>query len=180
MVEYSKANVKLSDTQLKKLKTAVKNKTGTTLRMSLKMFNGKDLPHELLLTTRQKAKLRNAFNNNMSTDLNLSRVQISKIIQSGGFLGSLLGKLAGPLMKVAIPLGRHILAPLRITTAPSAIGAGKHKKINGSGTTALTISNEEMNYIMKIFQALEDSNTLLKRAPLKQLKRKQKNKKEDF
>ena len=63
MVEYSKVNVKLSDTQLKKLKTAVKNKTGTTLRMSLKTFNGNDLPHELLLT-RQKTKLRNAFNNN--------------------------------------------------------------------------------------------------------------------
>ena len=65
MVEYSKENVKLSDTQLKKLKTAVKDKTGTTLRMSLKMFAENDLPHELLLTTRQKTKLRNAFNNNM-------------------------------------------------------------------------------------------------------------------
>ena len=63
MVEYSKVNVKLSDAQLKKLKTAVKNKTGTTLRMSLKMFNGNDIPHELLLATRQKTKLRNAFNN---------------------------------------------------------------------------------------------------------------------
>ena len=66
MVEYSKENVKLSDTQLKKLKTAVKNKTGRILRMSLKMINGNDLPHELLLTTRQKTKLRNSFNNNMS------------------------------------------------------------------------------------------------------------------
>ena len=75
-------NVKLSDTQLKKLKTAVENKTGTTLRMSLKVVNGKDLPHELLLTTRQKTKLRNAFNNNMSTDLKLSKAQISKIIYS--------------------------------------------------------------------------------------------------
>ena len=79
MVEYSKANEKLSDTQLKKLKTAVKNKTGTTLRMSFKMFDGNDLPHELLLTTRQK-NLRNAFNNNMSTGLKLSKAQISKII----------------------------------------------------------------------------------------------------
>ena len=70
MVEYSKINVKLSDTQLNILKTDVKNKT--TLRMHLKMFNGKDLPHELLLTRRQKAKLRNAFNNNISTDLKLS------------------------------------------------------------------------------------------------------------
>ena len=68
------------------------------------MLNGNDHPHELLLTTRQKRKLRNAFNNNMSTDLKLSKVQISKIIQSGGFLGSLLSKLEGSLMKVAIPL----------------------------------------------------------------------------
>ena len=73
MVEYSKVNVKLSDMQLKKLKTTVKNKTGTTLRMSLKMLDRKDLPHELLLATRQKAKLRNAFNSNMSTDLKLSK-----------------------------------------------------------------------------------------------------------
>ena len=85
MVEYSNVNVKLSDTQLKKLKPAVKDKTGTTLRMSLKMFDGNDLPHELLLTTRQKTKLRNAFNNNISTDLELSRGRISKINQSGGF-----------------------------------------------------------------------------------------------
>ena len=72
--------------------------------MSLKMFNGKDLPHQLLSATRQKTKLRNAFNNNISTDLKLSKVQMSKIIQSGGFLGSFLSKLAGPLMKVAISL----------------------------------------------------------------------------
>ena len=162
MVEYSKVNVKLSDTQLKKLKTAVKDKTGTTLRMSLKMFNGNDLPHELLLTTRQKTKLRNAFNNNMSTDLKLSKAQISKIIQSGGFLGSLLSKLAGPLMKVAILLAKNVLAPLGITAAASAIDAGIQKKIHGSGTTTLIISNEEMNDIMKIVQALEDSNILLK------------------
>ena len=69
MVEYNKVNVKLSDNQLKKLKTAVKNKTGTTLRINFKIFNGNNFPHELLLTTRQKTKLRNAFNNNMSTDL---------------------------------------------------------------------------------------------------------------
>ena len=62
---------------------------------------------ELLLTIRQETKLRNAFNNNMSTDLKLSRAQISKIIQSGGFLGSLLSKLSGPLMKVAIPLAKN-------------------------------------------------------------------------
>ena len=76
MVEYSKVNVKLSDTQLKKVRTAVKDKTGTTLRMSLKMFAENDLPHELLLTTRQKTKLKNAFNNKMSTDLKLFKAHI--------------------------------------------------------------------------------------------------------
>ena len=86
MVEYSKVNVKLSDAYLEKLKTAVKKKPGATLTMSLKMLDGNDLPHELLLTARQKTKLGNAFNNNMSTDLTLSKAQISKIIQYGGFL----------------------------------------------------------------------------------------------
>ena len=149
MVEYSKLNVKLSDTQLKKVRTAVKGKTGTTLRMSFKMFAENDLPHELLLTTRQKTKLKNTFNNNMS-DLKLSKAQISKIIQSGRFLGSLLSKLAGPLMKVAISLAKNVLAPLAITAAASAIDAGIQKKIHGSGSTTLIISNEEMNDIMKI------------------------------
>ena len=129
MVEYSKVNVKLSNTQLKKLQDAVKNNTGTILRISLKMFDGNNLPHELLLTTRQKAKLRNAFNNNMSTDIKLSKAQITKIIQSGGFLGSLLSKLAGPLMKVAIPLAKNVLAPLGITAAASALDAGIQKKL---------------------------------------------------
>ena len=80
MVEYTKVNVKLSDSQIKKLKDAVKNNTGTTLRISLKMFDGNDLQHELLLTTKQKTKIRNAFNNNMSADLKLSKPQINKII----------------------------------------------------------------------------------------------------
>ena len=128
MIEYSKVNVKLTNTQLKKLETAVKNKVGTTLRMSLKMFDGNNLPHELLLATRQKTKLRNAFNNNVSTELKLSKAQISKIIQSGRFLGSLLSKLAGPLMKVAVPLAKNILAPLGITAAASAVDAGIQKR----------------------------------------------------
>ena len=128
MAAYSKVNVKLSDTQLKKLKNAVKNKTGTTLRINLNVFAGNDLSHELLLTTRQKTKLRNAFNNNMSTDLKLSKAQISKIVQSGGFLESLLSKLADTLMKVAIPFAKNVLAPLGITAAASAIDAGIKKQ----------------------------------------------------
>ena len=134
MIEYSKVNVKLTDTQLKKLKNAVKNKTGTTVRISLKMLNGNNLPHELLLTIRQKTKPRNALNNNMSTDIKLSKAQITKIIQSGGFLGSLLSKLAGPLMKVAVPLAKNILAPLVITAAASAIDAGIQKNKNKNKT----------------------------------------------
>ena len=80
MVEYSKVNAKLSDAQLKKIKAAVKSKTGATLRMSLKMFDENNLPHELLLTARQKTKLRNAFNNKMSTDSKLFKARISKIL----------------------------------------------------------------------------------------------------
>ena len=93
MVEYTKVNVKLSDNQIKKLKDAVKDNTAATVRISLKMFNGNNLPHELLLTTRQKTKVRNAFNDNMSTDIKLSKAQINKIIQLGGFLSKLLGPL---------------------------------------------------------------------------------------
>ena len=115
------------------------------------MLDGNDLPHELILTTRQKAKLTNAFKNNMSIDLKFSKAQISKIIQSRGF----------PLMEVAIPLAKNVLTPLGITAAASATDAAIQKKIRGSGTTTLTISSEEMSDIMKIVQALEDSNILL-------------------
>ena len=149
MVEYTKVNVRLSDSQIKKLKDAVSNNTGTILRISLKMFIGNNLPHELLLTTRQKTKIRNAFNNNRSTDLKLSKAQINRIIQSGGFLGKLLGSLLKtglPLIKNVIkPLAKSVLIPLGLTAAASAANAGIHKKILGSGTTTLVISNEEMN-----------------------------------
>ena len=92
-------------------KSAVKNQTGTTFRINIKMFNGSSLHHESLLTTRQKTKLRNAFENNMSTDVKLYKIQISGIIQPGGVLRSLLCKLAGPLMKVALPTAKNFLAP---------------------------------------------------------------------
>ena len=96
------------------------------------MFNGNNLPHELLFTTRQKAKIRNAFNHNMSTDIKLSKAQINKIIQSGGFLGKLLGPLLKtglPLIKNVIkPLAKSVLIPLGLTAAASAADAGIHKK----------------------------------------------------
>ena len=162
MVEYDTVNAKLSDSQLNKLKNAVKNKQGTNSRINVKMFNGKNLSHELIPTRRQATKLRSAIENNISTDIKLSKAQISNIIQSGGFLGSLLRKLAGPLMKVAVPFTEKNLAPLGITAADSAIDGAIQKKIHDSGTTALIISNEEMNDLMKIPQDLEDLNILLK------------------
>ena len=131
----------------------------------------------------KKTKLRNAFNNNTWVDIKLSKAQITTIIQSGGFLGSLLSKLAGPLMKVAIPLAKNVLASLGITAVASATDAGFQKKIHGSGTTTgtttLIISNEEMNDIMKIVQALEDSNILLK-GVIKTIKNEKKERKGGF
>ena len=163
MIEYTKINSKLTNVQLNKLKKAVKNNEGATLRLGMKSFkSSKELPHELLLTTRQNTKLRNAINNNMSTDIKLSKAQMEKIIRSGGFLGQLLGKLAGPLLKVA-PLGKNVLAPLGLTADVSAIDGSIQKKMHGSGaTTTLIISNEDMNDIMKIIEALENSGILLK------------------
>ena len=99
MVEYNTVNAKLSNSQLNKLKIAVKNKQGITLSMNARMFNENNLPHELLLTTRQTTKLRNAIEDNMSNGIKLSKAQISKIIQSGGFLGKLLGLL----LKTGLP-----------------------------------------------------------------------------
>ena len=132
MVEYTKVNVKLSNTQLKKLKDAVSNNTETTLRISFKMFNEKNLPHELLLTTRQKTKIRNAFNNNRSIDLKISKAQINNINQFGGYLGKLLGPLLKtglPLIKNVIkPLAKSVLIPLGLTAAASAADAEIHKK----------------------------------------------------
>ena len=166
MIEYNTVNVKLSDSQLNKFKNPVKNREGTTLRMSTRMFSANNLPHELLLTTRQTTKLRNAIENNILTDIKLSKAQISKIIQSGVFLGKLLSPLLNtglPLIKKVIkPLVKRVLMPLELTAAASAADAGLQKKVLGSGTTTLIISNEEMNYIMIIVQTLKDSYILLK------------------
>ena len=73
MVGNNEVNVNLSDSQLNKLKSSTKKQTGVTLRMNIKMFNGHNLPHESLLTTRKTTKLRNAIKNNMSIDIKLSK-----------------------------------------------------------------------------------------------------------
>ena len=132
----------------------------------------------MLLTTRQNTKLRNALNNNSATDIKLSKTQTKKIIQSGEFLRKLLSKLASSLIKVALSLAKNVSAPFGLTAAMSAIDGSIQKKIHGSGIK-LIIEEEDMNDIMKIIEALENSGILLK-GVTKQLKMKLKNKKEDF
>ena len=166
MTQYNSLNVKLSDSQLNKLKSAIKNESDVVLRISSSMVgNSNDntnFPHELLLTDRQVANIRKAFSNNLSRDVKFSKIQLLKMSQSGGFLGNLLSKLAGPLMKVAMPLAKNVLAPLGLTAAMSAIEGSIKKKMLGSGTTTLIISNDEMNDIIKIVKSLENSGVLLK------------------
>ena len=137
MTQYSSLNVKLSNSQLNKLKSAMENETDVFLRISSNMVgNSNDntnFPHELLLTNRQVANTRKAFANHLSTDIKLSKTQLSKMIQSGGFLGRLLGPLLKtglPLMKSVIkPLAKSVLIPLGLTAAASEADAGIHKKI---------------------------------------------------
>ena len=166
MTQYSSLNVKLSNSQLKKVKSSIKNENDVVLRISSNMgSNSNDntnFPHELLLTNRQVTNIRKAFAKDTSTDIKLSKTQLSKMIQSGGFLGNLLGKLAGPLMKVAMPLAKNVLAPLGLSAAMSAIDGSIKKKMLGSGATTLLISNNEMDDTLEIVKSLENSDVLLK------------------
>ena len=150
MTQYNSLNVKLSNSQLDKLKSAIKNETEVVLRLWSNMIgdNEADFPHQLLLTNRQVANIRKAFASNSSTDIKFSKTQLSKMIQSGGILGRLLGSLLKtglPLISnVMKPLTKSVLIPLGLTAAVSAADAGIHKKILGSGNTILIISNNEM------------------------------------
>ena len=133
------------------------------------MFDGNYVHHELLLTTRQRTKLRNAFDSNISTDIKLSKAQISKINQSGRFSGSLWSNLAGPLMKVTVSLAKNILAPVGINTAVQQLMQEFKRKYNVLVIFLVLLHKQllnnlkdELNDIMKIVQALEDSNILLK------------------
>ena len=132
MTQYNSLNVRLSNSQLNKLKSAIKNETDFVLRISSGMVgNSNDntnFPHKLLLTDRQVANICKAFANHSSTDVKFSKTQLSKMMQSGGCLGNLLSKLAGPLMKVAMPLAKNVLAPLRLTAAMSATDGSIKKR----------------------------------------------------
>ena len=119
--------------------------------------------HKLLLTNTQISKLPKAFANNSSSNIKSSKTQLHKIVKSGVFLGGLLG----PLLKTRLPLIGNVLKPLaKSVLIPLGLTAGAnaaiHKKMFGSGTTTLIISNEEMNDIMKIVQSFEDSGLLVK------------------
>ena len=126
-----------------------------------------NFPHKLLLTNRQVSNLHKAFANHSSADTKLSKTQLSKMIQLGGFLG----RLPGPLLKTGLPLNsnviktlpKSVLIPLGLTGVASAADAGTHKKILGSGNlTTLIIPNDEIHDIINIVKSLEDSDLLLK------------------
>ena len=110
MTQYSSLNVKLSNSQLNKFKSAIKNETEVVLRLSSNMIGDDEsnFPHKLILTNRQVANLRKAFADKSSTDVKLSKTQISKMIQSGGFIG----RLFGPLLKAGLPLMNNVIKPL--------------------------------------------------------------------
>ena len=171
MTQYNSINAKLSSSQLNKLKSAIKNETEVVLRLSPNMTGDSNdktnFPYELLLTDRQVSSIRKVFANNSSADIKFSKTQLSKMIQSGGFLG----KIFGPLLKAGLPLIKNVITPLAksvlvilvLKAAASAADAGIHKKILGLGnTTTLIISNKDMEDLIKIVKSLEDSGLLLK------------------
>ena len=134
MTQYYSLNVKLSNLQLNKFKSAIKNENEVALRISSNMIgdNATNFPHKLLLTNRQVSNLCKAFANHLSDDIKLSRTELSKMIQSGGFHGRLLGPLLKselPLIKNVIkPLAKSVLIPLGLTAAASAADVEIHKK----------------------------------------------------
>ena len=155
---YNKVNASLSESQISKLKNALKNRTGVSLRLSREVLGSdkEQFPHELMLTDTQVNKLITQ----RVADIKFSKTQITKMSQSGGFLGSLL--------KFAVPLLKNVIAPLGLTAAMSAADAGIQKKIRGYGQSGgnlsevtLTISTKDMNDIMQIIQALEERGIIV-------------------
>ena len=131
MTQYNSLNVKLTNSQLNKLKSAIKNKSELVLKLSSNMIgNSNDKTnflHELLLTNRQVANLRKASANHLSTDIRLSKTQLSKMIQSGGFLGRLLG----PLLKTGLSLIKNVIKPLaKSVLIPDCIFLSCHVRVS--------------------------------------------------
>ena len=163
MTQYNSLNIKLSNSQLNKLKSTIENEAEVILRLSLNMIGNSDdesnFPHKLLLTNRQVANIRKSFANHTSIDIKLSKAQLTKM-QKGGFL-----RFLAPLLKSGLPLLKSVIKPLAmlsLTAASSAIDAAINKKIFGSGShTTLVISNDDMQNLLKIVKSLEDSGLLL-------------------
>ena len=170
MTQYNSLNMKLSNSQLNKLKSAIEDGIKAVLTLSSNMIGDSDdkinFWHEILLTNKQLSNLHKVFSDKSSTDIKLSITQVSKMIQSGGFHGRLLG----PLLKTGLSLiknvikrlAKRVLIRLGLTAAPSVADAGIHKKILRPGNTTLMISNDEMKDIIRIVKSLEDSGLLLK------------------
>ena len=160
MTQYNSLNVKLSNSQLK---YAIKNRTDVILRLSSNMIGNSDdeanFPHKLLLTNRQVANICKAFANRTSTDIKLSKAQLTKM-QKCGFL-----RFLAPLLKSGLPLLKSVVKPLDVrclTAAASVTDAAIKKKILGSGNhTTQIICNDDMQDLLKIVKSLEDSGLLL-------------------
>ena len=158
MAQYNSLNVKLSNSQLNKLKLGIKNRNEVTLKVLSNVVGDSNdennFLHKLLLPNTQFSKLPKTFSNGLSANIKLSKTQLHKVGQSRG----ILGRLFGPLLKTGLPLignvlkplAKSLLIPLGLTTAASATDAAIHKKMFGSGVTTLIISNKKMNDIMKV------------------------------
>ena len=173
MTQYNTLNIKLSNSQFNKLKSGIKNGTEVTLILSSNIAdNSNDETNfldKLLLTNTQISRLRKSFANKSSANWKLSKTQLYKIEKSGGFLG----RFVGPLLKTGLPLLKNLLKPLTksasmqlgLTAAAAAASDAaiqKKKKKIGSDMTTLMISNEEMNFLMRIIISLEKSGLLIK------------------
>ena len=145
MTQYNRLNIKLSNSQLNKLKSAMKNENDVVIRLSPSMIGDSNdkgnFPNEVLLTGGQFSSIRKGFTNNSSVNIKFSKAQLSKMIQPGEFLGKLLNSLLKtglPLIKSVIkPLAKSILISLGLTAAASAADAGIHRKIVGSGSITI-------------------------------------------
>ena len=187
MTKYNTLDIKLSNSQLNKLKSGIKNNTEVTLKILSNVIGDSNdennFRRKLLISNTQVSRLRKAFANNSLANIKSSKTNLYKIGQSGGFLGRLLG----PLLKTGLPLigsvikplAKSILIPLGLTAAASTTDTAIHKKIFRSGFTTLKISNEEINDIMKIVNSLEESGLLIKGVS-ETIKNETKNKKKDF
>ena len=170
MTQYNTLNVKLSNSQLNKLKSVTKNHTQVSINLSSNVIGDGEtnFTYKLLLTKTQVSKIRKGFANGSTANIKFSETQLSKTVQLGGFLDKLLGlliKTGLPLIRnVLKPLAKSVLVPLGLTAAASATDASIQKKTFESGTATLIFSNRELNDIMKIVKedSVEDSGLLIK------------------